>query len=293
MWRSASRPPSDATRRRRARLFSSSRCSQLSSTTTSWRSARNCTSASSVATPAGARRASMTARTTSAPSRTGAKGTNQQPSGKSGAIVAATASGEPAVADLEDALGGEQVAEAVLSEVAQSLRDFVGDGRAEDLPAVGDGHQAGGAVDSWAEVVAVALHRLTGVDTHPHPQHGRTRPRGVGQRGLGMNGGAHGVVGAMKGGREHVAAGGEDMTVVLHDGATNDPVMQLEGGPHRRPGRLSESRRPLDVSEQERHRARRQPHHKPEFRTPGAAPVALRVCVAWRAPAESVERASR
>ena len=139
------------------------------------------------------RRASMTARTTSAPSRTGTKGTNQQPSGKSGAIVAATASGEPAVADLEDTLGGEQVSGGGALR-GRAIPPGLRRRRPSRGPARRGRRPSGGrlAVDSWAEVVAVTLHRLTGVtpirtlstaapgheaSASTQPGHERRRPR--------------------------------------------------------------------------------------------------------------------
>ncbi len=75
--------------------------------------------------------------------------------------------------DLPDPLGARQVTQPVFPEVDERERVVAqtgGDGRDDDLVAVGDAHQACGAIDPAAEVVAIAKLRLAGVRAHPHPQ---------------------------------------------------------------------------------------------------------------------------
>ncbi len=73
--------------------------------------------------------------------------------------------------DLEEMHGALQVAESMLAEideVAVVAHELLDDASADDLPAVGDRHHPGGAVDLGAEPVALALGGLTCVQAHPN-----------------------------------------------------------------------------------------------------------------------------
>ena len=93
---------------------------------------------------------------------------------------------------LEDALGADQVLEAVLAERDKlgAVRQLIGrelghGGGHQGLAAGGQGHDVRGAVDRVAEVVAFAQLGFAGVQAHAHP-------RRVGQAGPG--GGREGVL---------------------------------------------------------------------------------------------------
>jgi hypothetical protein len=79
---------------------------------------------------------------------------------------------EVVVAELVDALGGGQVLEPVLAEVAEAVRavkERGGRGRDEHLTAVAAGGDAGRAVNVSADVALLSEMRRTGVEAHAHP----------------------------------------------------------------------------------------------------------------------------
>lgn len=93
-----------------------------------------------------------------------------------------------------DAFRTGEVAQSVLAEIAQlhpwgqrpveqrrrGLRD-------EDLPAVAECHQTGGAVERRAEVVAVARFGVARVHAHPHAQRAGGAPLPLAERELAVH----------------------------------------------------------------------------------------------------------
>ena len=99
--------------------------------------------------------------------------------------------GQARAGQLEDPLGPGEVAEAMLAEIDEAqivvervARQLLGRERHEDLPALRRRHQARGAVDGRAVVVAVAELGVAGVHTDPHPQRPGLAPRLIGDRPL-------------------------------------------------------------------------------------------------------------
>jgi hypothetical protein len=158
---------------------------------------------------------------------------------------------ELAGAELPDKHGAAQVPQAMLAQIAkhQAGHELGRHPRDQHLPAVAGGHEPGGAVHRRAEVVAVALVDLAGVDPHPHADAVH-----VGQGRLGRFGRRHRVGGSPERGREPVPAGGEDVPAVGLDRSSQKPVVLGHGESHRVRVFLPPPGRPLHVGEQERHR---------------------------------------
>ncbi len=121
-----------------------------------------------------------------------------------------------------------------------------------DLSAVGGRHQPRRTVHLRAEVVAISLGRLAGVQTDPHLEGDGSR---LGEQLL-LD--LHGSLGSVRCRRERctetVAAGGEHVAAVLFDRPAHDAVVDLQRRRHLRRRFLPQPRRILDVAEQERHR---------------------------------------
>ena len=87
-------------------------------------------------------------------------------------------------AQLEDMLGPAKVFEALLAQIGQGrapgelvAHQLGGGGGEQDLPSGGDRHQAGGAVERRAKIVAIAQLGLAGMQPHAHAQRaGEARP---------------------------------------------------------------------------------------------------------------------
>ena len=86
--------------------------------------------------------------------------------------------------ELEDALGAAESLQLVLAHVLQggAVRQLVGDERSggrrqQHLAAMAGGHDARGPVEGRTEVVALALGRLAGVQTHPDAERSGLAPR--------------------------------------------------------------------------------------------------------------------
>ncbi len=114
---------------------------------------------------------------------------------------------------------------------------------------------AGAAVDVDPHVSLVGERRLAGVDADPHA-HGR-----LGQRRLRRDGREHGIASALEGTQERVALGVHLDAAVLGDGCADVLPVLGERLRVRRAERVEQARRSLDVGEQQRHRAARQPLH--------------------------------
>ena len=179
--------------------------------------------------------------------------------------------GEVRVHQRPHPLRSSQVLEAVSPEVDE--RRPVGQGvdtnrgravRDQDLPAVAGVADAGRADDRRADVVLVApLDGLAGVDAHPDPDGQPARPWLPLQRELSIERRRHRVRRPAE--RAHDAV---TLALLLRTGAR--PVLDrrskdlvVTGDRHRHVLRplLPRTRRPLDIGQQERHRARRQPRH--------------------------------
>ena len=146
---------------------------------------------------------------------------------------------EVAVADLEDLLCCGHIGQAVQPEAGHrggGIEQRRRGRRAQDLAAVGDGHEPGGTVERRAEVVPVALFGLPGVDPDPHRDGRPLRPQLDGQGALSGDGGRDGVAGTGELGGQTVAAGGEHVPAVAVDRAC---AGSRRGGPTRPPSRLA------------------------------------------------------
>ena len=109
---------------------------------------------------------------------------------------------ETGAGQLEDAFRPGEIAEAVLAEIDEAevvvehvARELFGRERHEDLAAVRRVHQAGGAIDRRAVVVAVAELGVARVDTDPHPERTGHAPRFGDDRPFGVGGGGECIVG--------------------------------------------------------------------------------------------------
>ncbi len=170
--------------------------------------------------------------------------------------------GEVGGDELEDVLAVAQILQAVLAEIAegdvlgQVVADHLlgGEGE-EDLAAVAGGHEAGGAVEGGAEVVAAAGVGRAGVDAHAHPQIGEIgierAPILGGEGYLGVECGGEGVVGVGEGGAKRIAHRLEHMPAVGLDCRAQDLVVADEGCRHGLALLLPALGGAFDVGEQE------------------------------------------
>ncbi len=169
--------------------------------------------------------------------------------------------------ELADLLGRRQVLQPHAAELAQ--RDPAGQAfaneigerpRQQHLPAVRDAHDPRGAVDRGAEVVVVALDRVTRMQSAAHADRDVCGCGGVGERGLKCDDGCHRVRGIGKR-RVDAVAGRLDHAAPVHfDGGAHQRVV-LRHGPRRalrvlfpHPGAA------FDVGEQEGDRVGRRIH---------------------------------
>ena len=112
------------------------------------------------------------------------------------------------------------------------LHELLGSGGEQNLAAMGGSEEAGGAVDVWAEVVAVALVGVGGVQGGAHLERAGLRPLFGDERVLGGEGGVQGVGGRGEGGVDAVAAHLDDVAVVVEDGAAQDGIVAGDGRLH-------------------------------------------------------------
>ncbi len=140
------------------------------------------------------------------------------------------------VADLEDALLGDDAVEAEHAQVAQvavgaRLADVAGveqgggHARRQRLPAVPGGREPGGHDHRGAEVAPGPLLRLAGVQADPHPDRRPARPGLPGHGRLDVGGPGRGVGRPVEGDAERVAAGGEHITPVPLGGVPDQLVV--------------------------------------------------------------------
>ncbi len=170
---------------------------------------------------------------------------------------------------LEDLLGLGQTTELVRAEIqevdAGAADELAGDERHQDLAAVAHRHQPGRPVQRRTVVVAVAQLRSAGVHTHAHPQRAGLGPRFGAQRELRVDCRIHGLGRAREGGEEPVPGRLHHVpTAGLHGGG-HHLVVTRQCPAHRVGMLLPQTRRPLEIGEQERHRPRRQLRHPQPF----------------------------
>ena len=142
--------------------------------------------------------------------------------------------------ELEHALGPPQSLQVMLAEVAQlatggqPVHDQGGRGRRQEhLAAMPGGHDPRGAVESRAEVVALARRGLAHVQAHADAERPGLAPRLARERALGVQAGADPVDGRVEDGHEPVADRFHDLPTGGLDAVTEDRVVALERALHR------------------------------------------------------------
>ena len=163
---------------------------------------------------------------------------------------------------LEHALRAAEVLEPELAEVAQARagREAIGAERGggrrqQDLAAVTDGHEPGGAVDRRAEVVGAASLGVARVERHPDVERAGLAPVGGGQGALGGEARDDALVRGRKDGHQPVTGRLDHDAVGQFDRLAEDHVMTRQGVGHRGRQVLPEPGAPRDVGEQEGQRA--------------------------------------
>ena len=163
---------------------------------------------------------------------------------------------------LEHALRAAEVLEPELAEVAQAGagREAIGAERGggrrqQDLAAVTDGHETGGAVDRRAEVVGAAPLGVAGMERHPDVERAGLTPVGGGQGALGGEARDDALVRGGKDGHHPVAGRLDHDAIGRFDRLAEDHVMPRQGVGHRGRQVLPEPGAPGDVGEQEGQRA--------------------------------------
>jgi hypothetical protein len=177
---------------------------------------------------------------------------------------------EPLVAQIAHPDG--EILLLVLEQALRRLRD-------EDLASVACRADAGGAVDGEARVAAVDRRRLTCVHADPHLYLGLVRPRIAGECALSFDSREHGLVRAPERVEERVSLRVDLVAPVRRERLAQQPLVL---GQHLRVAVAQspdQQRRPLDIREDERHRAAREIRHRCRKRATGARRA--RVDVGW------------
>ena len=138
--------------------------------------------------------------------------------------------------------------------------------RHHDLAPVPRRHQTGGEVDRRAEIVAVALNCLTGVDADTHGDRRRRRPRLGAKPPLSFDGRRHRVGRPRESGAERVAPGRKDAAARAGDRLAQDAVVTLQSLTHGTRVLVPQASRVDDVGEEKRDRSRRSCSHDAELR---------------------------
>ena len=129
--------------------------------------------------------------------------------------------------------------------------------REHDLAPVRRRHQPARAVQRRAEVVAVALVHLAGVDAHADRQRSDRTPRLGRERAHRLHGSGDGIRDGRQRGVRTVAGGLEDAARVLLDGIAEDRVVTRQCLPHGVGMLFPQARRTLDVGAEEDGRPQR------------------------------------
>ena len=171
---------------------------------------------------------------------------------------------------LEHTLGTGEVAQVVLAEIGECdpgteivANEVGGDAGADDLPAVCRGHESCCPVQAGAEVVTVTDLGLARVQAHAHSQRPGRRPCFGTERALRFD--CCGDRGR-RGTERRMAAVSRRLdhrTALRRDRVSEDLVVARQRALHRLRVVFPESRRSLQVREQERDRPRRQHHTRP------------------------------
>jgi hypothetical protein len=163
--------------------------------------------------------------------------------------------------DLEQPLASGQVAKPMLPEVAEldsvghaPLDHGAGRVRDHDLPAVGGGHDPGGAVEVEANVAGVRDACFAGVETDANLQGQRLRPLLRGEGTLNCDGGGHRVPGAGKDGEERVPLRAHLDCRASGERLAQDSAVPLEDVRVVGSQGLEQPRGALDVAEEEGNR---------------------------------------
>ena len=163
---------------------------------------------------------------------------------------------------LEHALRAAEVLEPELAEVAQAgagrepvAGERGGRRRQQDLAAVTDRHEPGGAVDRRAEVVGAAPLGVARVERHPDVERAGLAPLGGGQGALGGEARGDALVRRREDGHQPVAGRLDHDAVGRFDRVAEDRVMARQGVGHRGGQVLPEPGAARDVGEQEGQRA--------------------------------------
>ena len=170
------------------------------------------------------------------------------------------------LAELIDAHGAVEVLEPVLAQVAERLRaeeERRRRRREEDLVAVRKRGDARAAVDVLADIALCGRCRSARVQAHAHADRARLEALARRLRGLRCSSGRG------KRDEERVALGVDLDTAVRRRRLAHDPpVLGERVGVARRPERVEQACRPLDVGEEQRDRALRKLAHGQMMTTP-------------------------
>jgi hypothetical protein len=160
----------------------------------------------------------------------------------------------------------DDVAEPMMAEVVKGrgVRQVSGDrvrdvGRQDDLSAVSRVRDATRFMDDEADVVVPGVRRHTAVDPDAYPKFASIGPLVARQAALRVEHRAYRTTDVVEDEEEGVAHGADLDAAVFRDGRTDDPIVLLEQRNVVVAKCVDESRRPLDVGEDECHRPRREP----------------------------------
>ncbi len=136
---------------------------------------------------------------------------------------------------------------------AQSSPRDVGSGtRQQDLSSVGLAHEPRGSNDGGPEVVAIALDRIAGVESHPDPNRCGRRKRLGGEHCLDLDRGLDGTGGPRERRGELVTSGREYIPATGVDHPLEDGIVPCRGRLHFIVMLVPQRRGPFDVAEEER-----------------------------------------
>jgi hypothetical protein len=174
--------------------------------------------------------------------------------------------------DLEHPLRTSEIGKAMLPQIEELdrrlARELTRRQRQHDLPAVRGRHETRRAVHRAPVIIAIAQLGLTRVQPHPHPEPPRHLPRLTNKRELRRDGSVDRIVRSAEHSMEPVARRLHHEPAVHRDRLMQNRVMAGQGGSHRLGMLFPETRRTLEIGEQERHGARRQLRHSDPLRRP-------------------------
>ena len=187
---------------------------------------------------------------------------------------------QPGMADLKDHLRATDVTQLIRPKLCQHgtvwkcvAHKLLGDQRHDDLATVRRAHQASCAVHRRAEIVTVTQFSGTGMDPHPNPQWLGHRPWLIEQRQLGIDRGRNRGVRRRERGMDPITRSLDELTTIRRHRLPQNDVVASQRAPHDLRFPLPQPCRQLKISEQKRHRPRRQFDHVAQYRilVPGAS----------------------